>query len=58
MNTAWRVGLLASICLLWAPFQAAAQDAIGRVVATITTLEGTVHMPGMQVELRDPERRW
>ena len=25
--------------------------------ATITTLEGTVHMPGVQVELRDPERK-
>ena len=54
--TAWRVGLLAGTCLLFSPFQAAAQDATGRVVATITTLEGTVHMPGMQVELRDPER--
>jgi hypothetical protein len=29
--------------------------ATGRVVATITTLEGTVHMPGVDVELRDPE---
>ena len=28
-----------------------------RVVATITTLEGTVHMPGIQVELRDPDER-
>ncbi|HUE89759.1 MAG TPA: TonB-dependent receptor [Vicinamibacterales bacterium] len=27
----------------------------GRVVATITTLEGTVHMPGVEVELRDPD---
>jgi len=51
---AWSAGLLASTCMLLAPFQAAAQDAAGRVVATITTLEGTVHMPGMQVELRDP----
>jgi hypothetical protein len=25
----------------------------GRVVVTVTTLEGAVHMPGMQVELRD-----
>ena len=25
----------------------------GRVVATITTLDGTVHLPGVQVELRD-----
>ena len=29
----------------------------GRVVATITTLEGTVHMPGVQVELRAPDQR-
>ncbi|MBA3269736.1 MAG: TonB-dependent receptor [Acidobacteria bacterium] len=29
----------------------------GRVVATITTLEGTVHMPGIRVELRDPDQR-
>jgi hypothetical protein len=27
----------------------------GRVVATITTLEGTVHMPGVDVALRDPD---
>jgi hypothetical protein len=27
----------------------------GRVVATITALEGTVHMPGMDVELRDEQ---
>src|SRR4051812_7142999 len=31
-------------------------QATGRVVATITTLEGTVHMPGVQVELRDEQR--
>ena len=55
--TAWRVGLLAGTCLLVAPLQAgASQDATGRVVVTVTTLEGTVHMPGMQVELRGPER--
>ncbi len=55
--TAWRVGLLAGTCLLFSPFQAdAVQGTAGKVVATITTLEGTVHMPGMQVELRDPER--
>jgi hypothetical protein len=40
-----------------APYAGAAQGGLGRVVATITTLEGTVHMPGMQVELRDPERK-
>ena len=33
------------------------QPTTGRVIATITTLEGTVHMPGVQVELRDPERK-
>src|SRR6185295_17439554 len=27
-------------------------DAAGRIIATITTLEGTVHMSGVQVELR------
>jgi hypothetical protein len=29
----------------------------GRVVATITTLEGSVHLPGVQVELREAESR-
>jgi hypothetical protein len=36
---------------------AASQDqppTTGRVVATVTALEGTVHLPGVQVELRDP----
>ena len=37
-----------------APPQAAQRPTTGRVVATITALEGTVHMPGMDVELRDP----
>lgn len=37
--------------------QAGQAPTSGRVVATITTLEGTVHMPGVQVELRDPERK-
>src|SRR5215212_2954102 len=37
--------------------QAGQATATGRVVATITTLEGTVHMPGVQVELRDPDQR-
>ena len=40
-----------------APMQAAQPATTGRVVATITTLEGTVHMPGVQVELRDPDAR-
>jgi hypothetical protein len=42
-----------------APAQSAQQPSptTGRVVATITALEGTVHMPGMDVELRDPTQR-
>lgn len=52
-------GLLLILCLLAMPLDASARQdplppAAGRVVATITTLEGTVHMAGMQVELRDP----
>src|SRR5688500_4767453 len=48
----------------WGPAVAAIQPAessqpatTGRVVATSTTLEGTVHMPGIQIELRDPDGR-
>lgn len=37
-----------------APQQANPRATTGRIVATITALEGTVHMPGMTVELRDP----
>ncbi|MET0164428.1 MAG: TonB-dependent receptor, partial [Vicinamibacterales bacterium] len=33
-------------------FQAGQQPATGRVIATVSTLEGTVMMPGVQVELR------
>lgn len=33
------------------------QATTGRVVATITALEGTVHLPGMPVELRDDPAR-
>src|SRR6186997_417542 len=40
-----------------APTQSAQPATTGRVVATITTLEGTVHMPGVQVELRAPDQR-
>ncbi len=40
-----------------APTQAAQQSSTGRVVATITTLEGTVHMPGIQIELRNSDER-
>ncbi len=61
-GTWFGVGIL--LVLLWAPAGAAAGPAqaaqpatTGRVVATITTLEGTVHMPGIQIELRDPDQR-
>ena len=37
--------------------QAGQPTGVGRVVATITTLEGTVHMPGVEVELRTSSRR-
>jgi hypothetical protein len=36
--------------------QSAQAGTSGRVVATITTLEGTVHMSGVEVELRDPDQ--
>src|SRR5687768_12683929 len=39
------------------PSQSAQPATTGRVVATITTLEGTVHMPGIQVALLDPDQR-
>jgi hypothetical protein len=56
-GTAFGTGLL--LISLWSPALAhAAQPATtGRVVAIITTLEGTVHMPGIQVELRDQDQR-
>ena len=61
-GTWFGVGVL--LVSLWGPAVAAAgptQSAqpatTGRVVATITTLEGTVRMPGIQIELRDPDER-
>ena len=39
------------LTLLSTPAQAQGEGP-GRIVVTITTLEGTVHMPGVQVELR------
>jgi hypothetical protein len=39
------------------PGQSTQAGTSGRVAATITTLQGTVHMPGVQVELRDPDQR-
>lgn len=56
MTIAGPLGLLTLAALLAAPPLALAQETTGRVAATITTLEGTVHMPGMQVELRDAAR--
>ena len=56
-------GIGVFLVLLWGPAAAAAeptpsaQPTTGRVVATITTLEGTVHMPGIRIELRDPDER-
>ncbi len=53
-----RVATGVLLVLLSSSIVAAAQpDATGRVVATITTLEGTVRMPGIQIELRDPDQR-
>ena len=37
--------------VLFISLQAAAPQAPGRVVATVTTLDGTIHLPGVQVEL-------
>ena len=61
-GTWFGVGVL--LVSLWGPAVAAAEPTqsaqpatTGRVVATITTLEGTVHMPGIQIELRDPDER-
>jgi hypothetical protein len=49
----WPLGLLVAIVLpLALASVAAAQDASGRVNAIITTLEGTVRMSGVQIELR------
>lgn len=62
LRTGFGVGLL--LVSLWGPAVGAAEPAksaqpatTGRVVATITTLEGTVHMPGIRIELRDPDQR-
>jgi hypothetical protein len=51
-----RAGVVVLLIAVCVPAPADAQEpGTGRVVATITTLEGTVHMPGVDVELRDPE---
>ena len=62
MRTPLRTGLIGIAVALWFVSPAAPASAQqtraeqpntpGRVVATITTLDGTVHMPGVQVELR------
>jgi hypothetical protein len=44
--------VLVPLTLLAAPLAAAQGSEVGKIIATITTLEGTVHMPGVQVELR------
>jgi hypothetical protein len=48
-------GLLASVLLFatGVPAVAEAQQGTGRVIAIITTLEGHVHLPGVQVSLRE-----
>ena len=63
-NHATRFGVGVLLVSLWGPAvatalptQSAQPATTGRVVATITTLEGTVHMPGIQIELRDPDQR-
>src|SRR5918995_1034110 len=53
-------GVALFLLSLWgAPIAAQSSQpaSTGRVVATITTLEGTVRMPGIQVELRNPDER-
>ena len=52
MAAALMVFSLLSAALPEAAPVAQAPQENGRVIATITTLEGTVHMPGVQVELR------
>src|SRR5690606_27944070 len=59
-NGAARLGLALLLSLPAAAYGQSAQDqqvTTGRVVATITALEGTVHLPGMPVELRDDPAR-
>src|SRR5262245_61812702 len=61
MRTSLRTGLIGiavALCVVSAPAPAAAQqtraeqpDTPGRVVATVTTLDGTVEVPGVQVDL-------
>ncbi len=58
-------GIAVALILLWSLVPLRAQGdgsgqsvqppvTTGRVIATITTLDGTVHMPGVEVELREP----
>jgi hypothetical protein len=55
-NRGTSIGVVVLLVALCAPAHAGShrQPEMGRVVATVTTLEGTVHMPGVEVELRDP----
>lgn len=50
------IGVMLLVTALPAPGEGRAPQpaTTGRVVATITTLDGTVHIPGVDVELRDP----
>ena len=51
------ISLCGSAVAAAGPRQSAQPATTGRVVATITTLEGTVHMPGIQIALRDADGR-
>ena len=56
MLTHQSFGIVAVLWLVGAASAASAQQppasgAFGRVVATVTTLDGTVHMPGVQIDL-------
>ena len=63
-NSGTGIGIAVFLLVLCGPalhagerVQSAQPGTSGRVVATITTLEGTVHMAGVEVELRDPDQR-
>ena len=40
---------------LASPSQANQPDGAGRVVVTVTTLQGAIHLPGVEVDLRPAE---
>ena len=45
------------LCVAARPAAAAQQEASGRVLVIVTTLEGSVHLPGVTVELRRAEEK-